>query len=124
MSNKNYIILIMLLVVSMVQAKPRGVHVVHEKVGQGYYLNACNSCHGAGKIAGNMATQKEWKALLANKASELIYLHQDVYTGKKDKDATKVIEYLKSKTFTKEHRKLLKFLQEFASDSADIPTCY
>jgi len=105
------------------QAKPRGKHIVREKVGQQYYLKACSRCHGAGKIGGNMATQREWKALLDANASELLYLHEDVY-DQEPKDATEAIRYLKSEQFKKEKRKLLKFLQEFASDSPDIPTCY
>jgi len=109
---------------SAIHAKPRGKHVTREKVGQQYYLKACGSCHGDGKIAGNMATQKEWKALLSSGAGELIYLHEDVYSGKKDNNATVAITYLRSEQFKNEKSKLLKFLQEFASDSEDIPTCY
>jgi len=124
MQSKAIILLILLLGITTVHAKKRGTHVTREKVGQSYYLKSCGTCHGDGKIAGNMATQREWKALLDANASELIYLHEDVYSGKKERDATPAITYLKSTDFTKEKRKLLKFLQEFASDSPDIPTCY
>jgi hypothetical protein len=71
-----------------------------------------------------MATQREWKALLDANASELIYLHEELYPDKAEKNAVAAIYYLKSEQFKKEERKLLKFLQEFASDSPDIPTCY
>jgi len=124
MLNKLPIFIILLIWTASLHAKERGIHIVKEKVGQEYYLAACSSCHGDGKIAGNMANHREWKALLDDKASELIYLHEDVYTKQKDKDATTAIAYLKSEKFTKQKSKLLKFLQEFANDSASIPTCY
>lgn len=123
MRNNLILLLVLMLGTIPLHAKPRGKHVVREKVGQQYYLHACSQCHGAGKLGGNMATQREWKALLDANASELIYLHEDVY-DKAPKDATEAIDYLKSQRFAKEKRKLLKFLQEFASDSPDIPTCY
>jgi len=126
-SNILYTLALSMLLLSSttpLQAKERGVHVVREKVGQQYYLSACSSCHGEGKMAGNMATHREWKALLDMQGSELSYLHENVYKDKDIKHATKAIEYLKSEQFTKQKSKLLKFLQEFASDSASIPTCY
>jgi mono/diheme cytochrome c family protein len=99
-------------------AKSHAPHVTQEKVGQRYYLNACGSCHGSGKIGGNMATVTEWKALLDHGAKELIELHTD------ENGTEGVIAYLKSPQFAKEHDRLLAFLQEFANDSESIPTCY
>jgi len=124
MKSKLWIILAILLSTTLIHAKTRGKHVTKEKIGQQYYLKACSHCHGEGKLAGNMATQKEWKALLDANASELIYLHEEVYPNEKEKNAVAAIIYLKSNQFKKEKQRLLKFLQEFASDSADIPTCY
>ena len=124
MRNKWVFLILLPLLATTIQAKPRGKHVVREKRGQQYYLNACAKCHKEGKLGGNMATQREWKALLDANASELIYLHEDVYADPKKPNATEAIAYLKSASFVKEKRKLLKFLQEFASDSPDIPTCY
>jgi hypothetical protein len=99
-------------------AKSHTQHVTQEKIGQGYYLKACGSCHGSGKMGGNMATQVEWRELLDKNAKELIELHKD------ENGTRKIIGYLKSDRFTKEHGHLLKFLQEFANDSESIPTCY
>jgi hypothetical protein len=65
-----------------------------------------------------MATQLEWKNLLAKHAKELIELHDD------ENNTAEVITYLKGDRFHKEHDHLLKFLQEFANDSESIPTCY
>jgi len=124
MQNKMIFFLALLLGTTLIHAKPRGKHVTKEKVGQQYYLKACASCHGEGKLGGNMATQREWKALLDANASELIYLHEDVYTDRNETNAVEAIQYLRSERFAKEKRRLLKFLQEFASDSPDIPTCY
>ncbi len=124
MINRFFLISLLTVLSVNIYAKPRGKHVVKEKVGQQYYLKACSACHGSGKLGGNMATQDEWRALLDANATELISLHEGVYPKKKDKNATEAIRYLKSNKFTKEKRRLLKFLQEFASDSADIPTCY
>ena len=110
--------LIVSLIFITTNAKPRGKHIVKEKEGQKYYLKRCGSCHGSGKIGGNMATQKEWESLLKDGAKELIELHTD------EDNTTKVIEYLKSEEFKKEHDALLRFLKEFANDSEAIPTCY
>ena len=117
-AKNRYIFITLLLIIATLYAKPRGKHVVKEKVGQQYYLKQCSACHGAGKLGGNMATKLEWKKLLANGAKELIELHID------EGNTTKVIEYLKSKQFNKEHDAILRFLQEFANDSEAIPTCY
>ena len=111
-------VVLSLLLGSFAQARPRGQHVVQEKVGQTYYLRECAACHGAGKLGGNMATQSEWKELLSKHAKELIELHEG------EQNTTRVIEYLQSPRFEKEHDRLLKFLQEFANDSESIPTCY
>ncbi len=99
-------------------ARPRGKHVVKEKEGQRYYLDACSKCHGSGNMGGNMATSEEWKDIFSNGAKELISLH------KGEDGADSVISYIESKKFKKESPRLLKFLQEFANDSENIPTCY
>jgi len=112
---------IFLLLISgspVIRAKSHAPHVTQEKIGQQYYLAACGSCHGAGKIGGNMATVLEWKGLLDNHAKELIELHTD------ENGTEGIITYLKSPQFEKEHDRLLTFLQEFANDSESIPTCY
>ena len=114
----NRLLLIIALILAYAIAKPRGEHVVKEKEGQKYYLQACGKCHGAGKLGGNMATKKEWQMLLKDGAKELIELH------KGEDNTTEVINYLKSEQFKKEHDALLRFLQEFANDSEAIPTCY
>jgi mono/diheme cytochrome c family protein len=98
--------------------KSHAPHVTKEKIGQTYYLKACATCHGAGKLGGNMATVLEWKGLLANHAKELIELHED------ENNTAGIIAYLKGEAFTREHDRLLLFLQEFANDSESIPTCY
>ncbi|WP_456391897.1 c-type cytochrome [Nitratifractor sp.] len=108
----------LLLSLSVADARPRGRHVVQEKIGQYYYLRACGGCHGPGKIGGNMATGEEWKALLSEHARELIGLHEG------EANVTALIDYLKGPRFEREHERLLRFLQEFANDSESIPTCY
>ncbi len=111
-------LLIPLLITPFLRGKSHAPHVTQEKIGQQYYLHACGSCHGSGKLGGNMATVLEWKGLLANHAKELIGLHED------ENGTAGIIAYLKSDCFTREHDHLLKFLQEFANDSESIPTCY
>ena len=118
MAKSKYILISFLVIVATLYAKPRGKHIVKEKIGQQHYLKQCSTCHGAGKLGGNMATKLEWKKLLDNGAKELIELHTD------EDNTTKVIKYLKSKNFKKEYKTILKFLQEFANDSEAIPTCY
>ncbi len=106
------------LLLGIAGAKSHTPHVTKEKIGQQYYLKACGSCHGSGKMGGNMATVAEWKELLDNNGKELAQLHRD------ENGTERIIKYLKSDQFTKEHDRLLKFLQEFANDSESIPTCY
>jgi hypothetical protein len=86
----------------------------HEKKGQKYYLQRCASCHGSGKMWGNVATKDEWREFLTKNISELKSFHLK---------NPKVIEYLDSKDFQKEKNRMLRFLQEFASDSESIPSC-
>ncbi len=114
----NYLLISFVLLFPLLRGKSHAPHVTQEKVGQQYYLKACGSCHGPGKLGGNMATVLEWKGLLANHAKALIELHED------ENGTQKVIAYLKSDQFTREHDHLLTFLQEFANDSESIPTCY
>ena len=114
----NTLLIPLVLSTSLLWGKSHATHVTQEKVGQHYYLKACGSCHGAGKLGGNMATVLEWKGLLASHAKELIELHED------ENGTQEIITYLKSDRFTQEHDHLLKFLQEFANDSESIPTCY
>ncbi len=64
-----------------------------------------------------MASIFEWKELFSNKASELIYLHEE------DETLVSVVKYFKSDDFKNESLDMLKFLQEFAYDSENIPTC-
>ncbi len=86
----------------------------HEKKGQEYYLKRCSSCHGTGKMWGNVATQEEWKDFLNKNLDELKSFHVE---------NPKVLKYLDSKSFKKEKNRLKRFLQEFASDSDSIPSC-
>jgi hypothetical protein len=100
---------IILLLVSVVF-----VFGAHEKRGQKYYLQRCSSCHGTGKMWGNVATRSEWKMFLTKKTDELKSFHTK---------NPKVLKYLNSKDFHKEKSRMWRFLQEFASDSESIPSC-
>ena len=86
----------------------------HEKRGQRYYLKRCSSCHGTGKMWGNVATQEEWKDFLSKDVAELKSFHTK---------NPKVLMYLNSNDFKKEKNRMIRFLQEFASDSESIPSC-
>jgi len=111
-------LIVLILLVSPLRPKSHAPHVTQETIGQRYYLAACSACHGSGKLGGNMATQLEWKNMLAHHAKELIELHED------ENGTEGIIDYLKGEQFAREHDHLLKFLQEFANDSESIPTCY
>ena len=111
--------LLILLSLDLYAAKrERGQYATNNFKGQKYYLDACSSCHGAGSRGGNMESIREWKKLFSNNASELYDLHLD------EKNTQKVLTYLKSEQFFKEKIRMLPFLQEFAYDSENIPTCY
>jgi hypothetical protein len=86
----------------------------HEKRGQKYYLQRCSSCHGTGKMWGNVATQSEWKQFFTKKTDELKSFHTK---------NPEVLQYLNSKDFHHEKSRMWRFLQEFASDSESIPSC-
>ncbi len=101
-----FIILVMISVVFIFGA--------HEKRGQKYYLQRCSSCHGTGKMWGNVATQAEWKDFLTKDVKELKSFHAK---------NPKVLDYFDSKDFKKERNRMMRFLQEFASDSESIPSC-
>lgn len=98
-------------------AKKRGEYATKNIVGQEYYLKNCSSCHGEGSRGGNMASINEWKELFSKNASELLYLHEE------DEELKGVVNYLKGENFKKQSELMLKFLQEFAYDSQNVPTC-
>ncbi|NPA74233.1 MAG: hypothetical protein GXO12_05920 [Epsilonproteobacteria bacterium] len=85
-----------------------------EKKGQKYYLKRCSSCHGSGKMWGNVATKEEWKSFFTIDIKDLKEFHQD---------NPEVLKYIDSKEFKKEKARMYRFLQEFASDSETIPSC-
>ncbi len=87
---------------------------VKEKKGQKYYLKRCSSCHGTGRMWGNVATGEEWKRFFTDDIEGLKDFH---------KDSPNVIKYIESKDFKKEKGRMWRFLQEFASDSESIPSC-
>lgn len=119
-SFKNIVLFIFLLslVTSLNAAKKRGEYATQNLVGQDYYLIACSSCHGEGSMGGNMASIREWSEIFSNKASLLISFHSE------DDENIEVMKYLKSKKFiNKDKKEILSFLQEFAYDSENIPTC-
>lgn len=109
--------LVCILAPTAYAAKKRGAYATKNLVGQDYYLNACSSCHGEGSRGGNMASIREWKEIFSKNAQELLDLHVD------DEESLNVVKYLKSETFKKESKLMREFLQEFAYDSENIPTC-
>ena len=120
-NSKNFITIlcIMLLISasSLYAKKSRGAYATKNIIGQDYYLKACSSCHGEGNRAGNMASIREWKELFSKNAFELKDLHID------DEETVNVLKYFNSDDFQKQKNDLLDFLQEFAYDSENIPTC-
>lgn len=120
MKTKISLILYFLLVFNLTflnAQKLRTQYATKNLQGQEYYLKNCSFCHGEGNRGGNMASIKQWEALFLSNAKQLVYLHED------EEENKEVLNYLKSKKFKKEEKLLLKFLQEFAYDSENIPTC-
>ena len=109
--------IVLLLSTNSFGAKQRGVYATKNIQGQNYYLKRCSECHGEGSRGGNMASIKEWEVIFSKKAHELIYLHEE------DEESKGLVAYIKSKEFEKESSIMLQFLQEFAYDSENIPTC-
>jgi len=98
-------------------AKVRGEYATKNLIGQEYYMNRCATCHGEGNRGGNMASIREWKNIFSNNGKELFFFHED------DDELLSLLQYIKSQKFKKESTLLLPFLQEFAYDSENIPTC-
>ncbi|WP_108060344.1 c-type cytochrome [Poseidonibacter lekithochrous] len=120
LKNKTTLLCIVILMLSFTNlnaAKKRGAYATKNIIGQSFYLKACSSCHGEGSRGGNMASIREWKELFAKNAFELKDLHTD------DEETLFVIEYFNSDEFQIQKVDLLDFLQEFAYDSENIPTC-
>ena len=120
MINRIVIFVLLMILSNNVYAvkKERGAYATNNFKGQKYYLEACSSCHGAGSRGGNMESIREWKTLFSGEGSELYDLHLD------ENKTENILIYLKSDTFKKEKIRMLPFLQEFAYDSENIPTCY
>jgi len=89
-------------------------YAAKNKIGQRYYLKNCSSCHGKGNRGGALAMGNEWKDYFKNDAKKLISFHNE---------NKEVVTYLKSKSFIKYQHRIQNFLLEFASDSANIPSC-
>lgn len=111
-----YFFIMFILSLNLHAQKVRGAYSTKNLEGQNNYLKYCSSCHGDGNRGGNMSSIREWKIMFANKAEELISLHEE-------DDTKDLIKYLKGDTFTKQSKLMLEFLQEFAYDSENIPTC-
>lgn len=90
------------------------IFAVQNIAGQKYYLKQCSSCHGKGNRGGGLAASYEWKEYFDGNAKKLVDFHFD---------EPKVLEYLKSKKFQKQSKKILDFLLEFSNDSQNIPSC-
>ncbi len=103
---RNFIFILLIVAVAVFGAK--------EKKGQKYYLKRCSSCHGTGKMWGNVATQDEWKSFFFFVIKDLKDFH---------KDEPSVLKYINSSDFKREKGRMYRFLQEFASDSESIPSC-
>ncbi|PLY04200.1 MAG: hypothetical protein C0625_17220 [Arcobacter sp.] len=112
-----YFLVIVILSLNLNAAKNRGEYATKNFEGQNSYLKNCSSCHGEGSRGGNMASIREWKNIFSNNAIELLYFHEE------DDESKKLNIYIKSDTFKKQSKEMLKFLQEFAYDSEHIPTC-
>lgn len=121
LKSKFFLLMLLFLFTStneVLAAKKRGEYATKNLLGQEYYLEACSSCHGEGSMGGNMASIREWKELFSKDSKELKYLHTE------DEESILALKYLKSDIFiNKQSKEILNFLQEFAYDSENIPTC-
>ncbi|MBL0708888.1 MAG: cytochrome c [Sulfurimonas sp.] len=82
--------------------------------GQKYYLKYCSKCHGAGNRGGGLAKSYEWEEYFKNSGKMILFFHEE---------EPKALEYLKTDKFQRQSRKIMNFLIEFSSDSANIPSC-
>lgn len=90
------------------------IFALQNVAGQKYYLNNCSECHGAGNRGGGLAKSYEWKDYFKDDAKLIMFFHEE---------EPKALEYLNTKKFKKQSKKMMKFLIEFASDSPNIPSC-
>ena len=109
------LVFIILLSISANASKTKTQYRTKFPNGQTFYLDNCSSCHGDGSRGGNMASIREWAQIFSKNGEELKFFHEE---------EPSVLKYLNSVTFKEHKEKMLKFMQEFAYDSENIPTCY
>ena len=83
------------------------------KKGQKAFLKTCKKCHGNGTKGAAMHSQDEWEALFANNAETLVKAH----VGDKSE------KFFNGKKFKKLSPHLNDFLNEYANDSGNVPSC-
>lgn len=81
--------------------------------GKKQYLKDCKSCHGKGDRGAQMGTIQDWDRYFKDAASSLVNKHSH----------NKANKYFHSKRFKKHAPDLKSFLQEYASDSGNTPSC-
>lgn len=85
--------------------------------GQREYVKKCRKCHGDGQKLMASKEIADWRALMKNKGQVLAELHLDT------KEAKKSWKYFQGKKFKKKARHLEDFMEEYASDSGNVPAC-
>jgi len=93
-----------------------GVAFADIKKGQKYYLKECKDCHGNGTKGAAMKERAEWKEMFANDAKEMKTVHDESGNEKAKK-------YINSDKFKEHADDLRDFLQEYGSDTGNVPAC-
>ena len=109
---KKSLLLLLNILVFMVASSNAAVYK-----GRKYYVKQCRPCHNVGEELVSTKTQEYWAGLMKNNGKGLAEMHISM------KAAEDSWEYFKSKKYAKKSRHLKDFLNEFASDSGNIPAC-
>ncbi len=106
----------MALASAVILTATSGVAFADIKKGQKYYLKECKDCHGNGTKGAAMLERAEWNEMFANGAKEMIRVHEESNNEKAKK-------YINSDKFKEHAEDLRDFLQEYGSDTGNVPAC-
>lgn len=85
--------------------------------GQREYVKKCRSCHGDGQKLVSEREIVEWQEMMTQKGAGLAAIHLE------SDEAKDSWEYFESRKYEKKVKHLLDFMEEYASDSGNVPAC-
>jgi len=85
--------------------------------GQREYVKKCRTCHGDGQKLMASKDKSQWETIMKKDGEALAKLHLG------NEKAKESWEYFKDGSFAKKAKHLQEFMEEYASDSGNVPAC-